>query len=163
VFAQEVLGADSLQLGLIAIICQLTSISVSFLIGKFGGRALPERGVLTAGFLVFAVYCSLTTLCGASLLVVIQALCGVAFGVCHTILPGSAGKELDDSQKLLTMGLFQTIYSIGMIAGPAITGLVIQHGNGGFGIPFALLAGVALVGAALSYTRYPTRGRRKQT
>jgi MFS family permease len=62
---------------------------------------------------------------------------------------------LDDSQKLLTMGLFQTIYSIGMIAGPAITGFVIQNGNGGFGVPFALLTGIALVGAALSYARYP--------
>jgi predicted MFS family arabinose efflux permease len=154
VFAQEELGADSLLLGLIAIVCQLASIFVSALIGKFGAHTLPERGILTAGFLIFAVYCSAMTFCGPISLVVVQALCGAACCVCNVILTGSAGRELDDSQKLLAMGVFQTIYSIGVIAGPAITGIVIQHTDGKFGVAFYLLAGTALIGAVMSHTCY---------
>ncbi|MDR1797506.1 MAG: MFS transporter [Clostridiales Family XIII bacterium] len=147
VYAQERLGAGALPLGLITIICQLAAFGTSFAIGRAKG-ALPEKRLLLAGFALFALYCALQPYSALAPLLLLQIVCGVAYSLLNVLLLASAGRELSKDQQLLAMGVFQSLYSIGMTAGPAVTGAVLERSGGHFPLVFLVLAAIALGGFA---------------
>jgi MFS family permease len=53
-----------------------------------------------------------------------QLLMGVAHGVGYPVLMGLSIRDVEESQRTTAMGLHQSIYAIGMFAGPAVTGLL---------------------------------------
>jgi predicted MFS family arabinose efflux permease len=154
VFAQEALGAGSVVLGLIAIVCQICSMVVSLVFGKLGRRKLPERGILAVAFLLTAAYCVFLPFCDLTGVILIQIVCGIGFGIGNVIPLANAGKELDDSQQILSMGIFQTIYSIGITTGPAVTGFLFDYTEGNYSVTFTALAAVAAGGAVLTLATY---------
>jgi MFS family permease len=154
VFAQEALGVGSLGLGLIAIVCQLSSVAVSLVFEKLGRRRLPERSILSISFLLIAAYCIIMPYCGPIIIIIVQIIPGVGFGIGNIIPLANAGKELDDSQQLLSMGIFQTIYSLGMAAGPAIVGFIFEYTDNNYPFTFTALAFIAVTGAILTRIMY---------
>jgi len=147
VFAQEVLHADALHLGLIALMFQISSTATSMLFGKFGGRNLPEKPILIASFSLAAFCCAIITFCNLTALIVMQAIYGIAKSTIGVILFARAGRNLSDDQQLLSMGFFQSIYGIGMTVGPVVTGFIFERSSGNFVLTFNVLMAVAVIGA----------------
>jgi len=154
VFAQEALDVGPLRLGLIAIVCQLCSAATSVVFGKLGRRRLPERGILCASFLLIAAYCALTPACGPQGIILIQVISGVGFGIGNVIPIANAGRDLDDHLHILSMGIFQTIYSIGITVGPAVTGFAFDHTKNDYVFTFMLLSIIAVGGAVVTILAY---------
>jgi MFS family permease len=155
VFAQEALHADALRLGLIALVFQAAALLTSLVMGKLGGKPLRERAILVCGFLGFAVYCVLTALCAtANLLVILQILGGICFALLNVLLFANAGRELTDKQQIFSMGIFQSLYSIGMTLGPAVSGLVFEHMGGSYLATFGHMAVIAAAGALWTFISY---------
>lgn len=59
-------------------------------------------------------------------ILVSQLLMGVAHGVGYPVLMGLSIRDVEESQRTTAMGLHQSIYAIGMFAGPALTGVLAQ-------------------------------------
>jgi MFS family permease len=155
VFGTEELGASSLQLGLIALVCQIASVAVSLVFGRLSGRRLPERKLLTIAFVLFGVYCAASPYCGdANALILLQILGGAAIAVPNVLLFANAGRELSQGQQILAMGIFQSVYSIGMTMGPVVSGIIVDAPGGGFAPMFYSLAAVSCVGALLAFALY---------
>jgi MFS family permease len=155
VFARDALGAHSLHLGLIAFICQVASVTVSLVFGRLKGRRLPERGLLIIAFACFGAYCVLSGYCtDANALVLLQILGGASVAVPNVILFSNAGRELSAAQQVLAMGIFQSVYSIGMTFGPIVSGLILDAPGGSYKLMFNALGCVAIVGAIGSLLWY---------
>jgi predicted MFS family arabinose efflux permease len=157
VFAQENLGATALELGLIGFFFQGSSAVASWILGKLGKRRLPERAILIAGFQLFAVYCILTGFCrSVSALILVQILAGVCNSSVQVILFANAGRELNDDQQIYSMGVFQSLYSIGITLGPPIAGAVFDHMGQSYLLVFCIVAVVAQAGAIWSFFSFHT-------
>ena len=150
IYAQEVLHADGVRLGMVALVFQGASILVSMLFGKFGDRNLPEKPLLASGFFVAVLCCVVMTLCGFAALIVVQVVFGIAISMINVILFARAGRNLSGDQQMLSMGLFQTIYSIGMTIGPIVSGFIFEQSNENFALTFFAIAAVALIGAVMA-------------
>jgi MFS family permease len=57
-------------------------------------------------------------------LLIIQACIGLAQGVCYPTLMGLSIKNVAISDRPTAMGLFQTLYAVGMFTGPWVSGLL---------------------------------------
>jgi len=128
------------------------------LFGKFGDRSLPEKPLLISAFSLAALCCAVITFCNLTALIVMQAIYGIAKSTIGVILFARAGRNLSDDQQLLSMGFFQSVYGIGMTAGPVVTGFIFERSGGNFALTFYVLAAVAVIGAvctALSGSRTP--------
>jgi predicted MFS family arabinose efflux permease len=155
VLGAEKLGATSVQLGLIAFVCQIASVAVSLAFGRLKGRKLPERGLLVAAFVLFGIYCAASPHCtDANMLIFIQIIGGAAIAVPNVLMFAGAGRELSKGQQLLAMGIFQSVYSIGMTVGPVVSGMIVDAPGGGFATMFYSISAVCCVGAALSLALY---------
>lgn len=158
VFAQETLGAKSLHLGVISVLCQLLSVMTSVVLGRLGKRKLPERGIMTATFLIIAAYCAFTPACSLTGVILIQIAGGIGYGIGNVIPLANAGRELGVRHQILSMGLFQTIYGLGMTTGPAVTGFLFDKTGNNYSFTFALLAVVAVAGAVITLLAYKNPG-----
>jgi predicted MFS family arabinose efflux permease len=155
VFGVEALGASSVQLGLIAFVCQIASVTVSLVFGRLKGRRLPERKLLIIAFILFGVYCAVSPLCAdANALIMLHILGGAAIAVPNVLLFANAGRELSKGQQILAMGIFQSVYSVGMTVGPVVSGFIVDAPGGGFAPMFYALAAVSCAGAALTRIFY---------
>ena len=154
VFAQEALGAGPLVLGALSILFQFCCMLISMAFGKIGRRRLPERGIMTLVFLLIAAHCVIIPFCGLAGIILIQIVAGVGFGTGNILTLANAGRELDEGQQILSMGLFQTIYSIGMLVGPAFTGVMFDQTGNNYFFTFLMLALIAVAGAVFTFIAY---------
>lgn len=155
VFAQDYLAATAFQLGLILLIPSFVSIVVSMIFGRIGKNALPERALLVFGFIVMIVYCILSFLCTNMVqFLALQALCGVSAAVIKVVLFANAGRELSADKQILSMGIFQSIYSLGIMFGPIIFGIAFDKSGESYTFTYILLAVIALIGAIVSFLMY---------
>ncbi len=54
------------------------------------------------------------------------ALVGMGMGLGYPVLMGMSIERVDDSERTIAMGLHQSIYAIGMFAGPAFSGMIAE-------------------------------------
>ena len=76
-----------------------------------------------------------------------QILTGLGGGVGYPILMGMSIQKVADEERTTAMGVFQSVYSIGMFGGPWLSGILAAR----IGIPFMLAVtavGVCLLGLA---------------
>ncbi|MDR2515739.1 MAG: MFS transporter [Christensenellaceae bacterium] len=154
VFAQESLKASGSQIGLLSLVSQALGVATSFILGKTATRRLPERELLTGCFLLLALYCVCIAFVGsASLLIALQALAGISMTATNVLLMANAGRELDGGQKALAMGVFQSVYGLGMTFGPVAAGAV--HGLvGSYPSTFLLVGAVGILAAIWAFFAY---------
>ena len=160
VYAQEALGASPFQLGLIVLVGQLAKMVISSSYGKLEKHGLTERFALTLGFLLFATYTFIApSLTSASPLIVVQVLAGVAGAFVNIVLFANSGRDFSDDQQILSMGIFQTVYSIGITFGPILTGAILDFSHANYGPPFYVLGGFGLLGAVTGAVLYRSKPR----
>jgi len=85
------------------------------------------------------------------LIYLLQALAGFSFGMAFAAFMSLSVVNTTSDEQSTRMGLFQTIYSCGMFAGPVIMGVMLQHINLSSGyILIAALSVVAAIATPLS-------------
>ena len=110
------------------------------------------RGTLLASSVVSAL--ALVAMPGAAsweLVAVLQIPAGAGRGVLTTLLLSLALRAAPPSEQATAMGVYQATYSVGMFAGPALSGAVAEWW--GIGAVFHLSAVVTIAGLALAYIR----------
>lgn len=95
-------------------------LATAFLVRRFDRRSL-----LLVGFFALA----LGAACGAvadsvSWLIAVQALLAIGYGLCYPILMGMSIERVDGPERATAMGLHQSVYALGMFAGPWLSGMI---------------------------------------
>ena len=110
---------------------------------------------MTAGFVLtalstFAIPLSKTV----PVLYVTQAFGGVGRGLIFPVLMGLSIKTVSEEKRATAMGFFQSIYALGMFAGPALSGVL--AGIVGLGGTFLITGILTSIGAlAAAYAMSP--------
>ena len=159
VYAQAALSAGAVHLGLIAMVYQFGSVITSLVFSRIGGKPLPEKNMLFLSFILIAILCGITTFCSLPILITVQFFAGINTAVVRVILFAKAGSNLSDDQQLMSMGVFQSVYSIGMTAGPAMAGFLFEYSNENNLFVFFVLAGFGVAGAILTLVGFKPHER----
>ncbi|MGQ9694105.1 MAG: MFS transporter [Thermodesulfobacteriota bacterium] len=140
--AQQI-GASKGQLGILLFCYQLpntaaTLLSGTYLLGYFSQPLLIFSGFISiAGSLII-----LPLISQINILYGIQALNGFGVGLAFPLLMTLALRAVAPGQQATAMGFFQSLYALGMTAGPIISGLLAQQW--GLNIVFLINALLAL-------------------
>lgn len=134
------LGATDGQLGLLTTAVQVAKAIPMFALSVYG-KPQNSRLATAAGLaLIAAPLCVFPFLTRFTLLVACQAVIGLGVGIVFPMLMGLALQAVEPEARASAMGVFQSIYALGMTLGPAI--------SGGFARSWGI-TGVYLTNAAL--------------
>jgi len=89
----------------------------------------------------------------------LQAVAGVAYGMAFTFLMSIVLEGAKPQEKTTRMGFFQSLYSVGVFAGPLLLGLLVDRASETTG--FAVWGALSVLGGALTVRML--RGRRQST
>ncbi len=157
-WAQEILRADIAHLGLLSTMHLLPNVLVSYLAARYVVPRLGKGAVCAIGFLCMASSCVLMPMTTAFWqMLCLQAMCGIGLGCIAPILLAHCIRDIPAERRGIGMGIYQSLYSIGMFAGPTLAGVLVQafsstSGGARFGYQcnFWVMGGVGLVAALLS-------------
>jgi MFS family permease len=144
------LGASDTQLGILTTAVQVAKAVPMFMLGV-RGQPRDSRLATVVGLSAIAaplfVFPFLTQF---SLLVVCQAIMGVGVGMVFPVLMGLALQAVAPEARASAMGVFQSIYALGMTLGPAISGVFARNwGIVGVYLTNGALLVLAIAAAAL--------------
>ena len=149
------LGATGPQLGAFAMLYSVGCISGSTFIATPAAHALGERRLLSGAFLILTAYCLCIPLLGTPrFFYPLQLGCGFGSGILTSSLMAFAVKGVEPGRRTTAMGFYQSIYCIGMTAGPVLMGMLIDHASKG--AAFLAVAGATLACALLIPLVYRT-------
>ena len=150
VYAENI-GASKADLGLLT-----TLFFAATTVGALGMGPLMERfgsgRTLGVGMAVLGLATVFTPFTGALLpLAVVQVVTGIARGITQPALMALAIQDVAPAERATAMGVYQALYSIGMFAGPPISGAIADA----VGLPsvFAVAGAVCLAGGFWSILR----------
>lgn len=96
----------------------LGNLAATAIVGRIGARRL-----VILSFLLLSVGIGVAALASSlSLLFVSQFCIGLSMGVSYPVLMGMSIRYVEDAERTTAMGLFQSVYAIGMFSGPWISG-----------------------------------------
>lgn len=151
------LGASKSGLTFLSVCFMAPHAITAILSGKVFAPRFGPWNTAMAGFFLSAV-CTLSIpfMPGFAALCVTQAVNGFAQGLHLPLLLGLAIQEIEPAKRATAMGFYQSVYALGMFAGPFMAGWL----NEGFGLAagFYLGGGIALFASAL--TLFWSRDRR---
>ncbi|MBC8444549.1 MAG: MFS transporter [Chloroflexi bacterium] len=117
------LGASDAQLGILTTAVQVAKAIPMFLLSvrrrPQDGRTMAVLGLALVTLPLF-IFPFLTRF---ALLVACQAVMGLGIGIAFPVMMGLALQAVEPEARASAMGVFQSIYAIGMTLGPAISGL----------------------------------------
>ncbi|CAM3949462.1 MFS transporter [Cohnella lubricantis] len=151
------LGASESQLTLLVIAFMVPHAALSLSTGRWLAPRFGSRAVIAAGFLLSAA-CTAAIPYSPSLpwLLVTQAFNGAAQALYLPLLLGLAIRDTPSAERATAMGFYQSVYSIGMFAGPYLAGWL--NDAGGLKAGFLFGAAIGVVSAALAWLRAPREG-----
>ena len=123
ILARQLGASDVIQSALVTMVLglsMLSSLLVTAIIDSVGARRLVYLSivVLGAGIGMAALASSVV------MIFVAQFGIGLGVGISYPVFMGWSIRHVDDSQRTTAMGLFQSVYAVGMFAGPWISGLL---------------------------------------
>lgn len=122
IYAKE-LGVDNAGLGMLMSVWQGVYALFSFASGPLGMR-LGTRWSVALGLLLSTLGVALTPLTGSIVpLALLRALHGAGVGIMSPVAMAGAVSAVAPEKRGAAMGFFQSIYAIGMVAGPAVSGV----------------------------------------
>lgn len=144
------LGASKAALGWLSFVSAVPIALSSLASGTWLNRRFTERQMVLSGFALTAVTtAAIPLLPSLGALFVTQALGGFGRGMAFSVLMGLAIKTVPQEKRATAMGFFQSIYALGMFAGPVLAGVVAEWS--GLGGAFAAATVATLAGALLAY------------
>ncbi|AFA47974.1 MFS transporter [Acetobacterium woodii] len=121
------IGANGFQIGVITSLFSIGSILISF-IGTNGANKLGSKNMIWISFLLIAVYCAgISVSSSVWIFFPLQFLCGIGGGMLASTLMGMVIKNVDMERKSTAMGVYQSIYGVGMTLGPILMGFLVQY------------------------------------
>lgn len=149
VFAQSHLNASESQLGYLTFAYTLPNAVSSLLAGKYLSQKYGERILIVAGFILMGIFTLLVPLTkNISALIFTQALMGFGNGLAFPMLMGLSIKYVPSEKRSTAMGIFQSIYGLGMFLGPVIMGVISDMS--GLNISFVIMGSIGLITAVIS-------------
>jgi MFS family permease len=116
------LGASDAQLGILTTAVQVAK-AIPMLALGLRGRPRSGRWMTVIGLsLIAAPLFVFPVLTRFHLLVVCQAVIGLGVGIAFPVLMGLALQSVEPEARASAMGVFQSVYAIGMTLGPVISG-----------------------------------------
>ena len=149
------LGADDVVKSMLVATNIVALILGNLILTTLAKRTKPVH-LLIASFGLFTVGVAGTALTlRLSWLFLLQGLLGLAHGIGYPTLIGLTIREVEPGRRATAMGLHQTVYALGMFAGPGLSGLLAELA--GIRSTFAVIAGCCLVSSSVLIWRL-TRG-----
>lgn len=142
------IGANNLEIGMIATIATIPMIFSTLTSGTFISIKLGEIKSIAFGFILMAVSCLLIPFCKTVIwLYIIQLFEGFGSGLSFSLLMSLSIKDVSLEYRATVMGFFQATYGLGMFFGPVMIG-VISDLSGLLG-GFLATSAVGILGAIL--------------
>jgi MFS family permease len=139
------LGVNDAGLGLLSTLGVL-AVTGATLIGSRVADRIGDREVIALGMLLSGIGTLFVPLTQSFWpLVVTQVVAGFGRGVCNPTLMSLSIRSLPAHERGTGMGVFQALYSIGMVAGPPISGAVADR----LGLPSVFVLTATLCGVAV--------------
>jgi len=111
---------QSILVTLHLVMLALGNLATSSVVSRVGARRLVYMsfGLLSIGIGIAALAPSLWVL------FVAQACLGLSLGVGYPVLMGLSIQNVADTERTTAMGLYQSVYAIGMFGGPWLSGII---------------------------------------
>ncbi len=121
--AKNLGAADSMVSNLTVV--HLAVFTPAVLAAAFLVKRFDKRPLLIVSFVALA----LGAACGAvansiAWLLAVQVLVGIGYGLCYPILMGMSIEQVDGAERATAMGVHQSVYALGMFAGPWLSGII---------------------------------------
>lgn len=142
------LGADNFTLGLSATLISLTAMLTSYTAGpvlakKLGGKRTLCINMALLALTLILIPCAKTP----AAILVLMAFTGLARGVVITLCNAKAVANTDMRLRSTAVSFFQSVYGIGITAGPVLAGAVAQKSS--LDTAFLLVGAVAAAGTVM--------------
>lgn len=149
------LGASSALISSLTVI-HLAAFAPSTFLAAMLVKRYPVRPLLLFSFAITAAGVACAMGGSTAWLVAAQVLSGIGYGMGYPILLGMGIERVDNHERTTAMGLHQSMYAIGMFAGPWLSGILAVA----FGMPamFAITAAGAL-GIGIAGSLVATRNK----
>lgn len=149
-------GISGFGLSLVAIAFYVAGVAGSTAFSKGLFSRMRERTFMALGFAVLAAYCAMLPLCTSlAAIILAQLVGGVGRTLLYTHLMAVSPAKVSAEQKTTAMGVFQSIYSLGMTMGPVVMGWLLDSTGANYTIAFLCVAAFAVAGAVWSLVSWP--------
>ena len=143
-YAKEI-GATNRQLGLMSVFLNSASVIVSFWLSSAAGQKISDRKKLTAALIFLGISCFVVPNCTDIIgLYAAQIFSGLGRSITLSLTMAMALRDILPQSKSTAMGIYQSVYSIGMTVGPIFMGSALDL-TGGYKLPFYLAGVFALL------------------
>lgn len=143
------IGATPAQLSYINVAILAPSIAVSLLMGKIILKYIKAEWLVIIGLMFTALYCAFLPFTETiRQLYMLQILAGVANTFVFSLLMGLCVRDILPENRGAAMGFYQAMYSIGMVMGPIIMGVITDYFSLQMGFHFMSGLSVMLIIAA---------------
>ena len=140
-------GASGFALSLVAIAFYVAGTAASAVYGKGVFSRVSDRAFMAAGFGVFALYCLMLPLCrNVWMILLAQLVGGMSRTLRYTQQMALCTQTVEPGQKTTAVGVFQSIYSLGMTLGPVVMGWMLEWTASDYPTAFACISVFAFAG-----------------
>lgn len=118
------MGAGNVQISLLVTV-HIVFIILGSLIASRHARLVKGRGMLTISFVLMAAGIGLAAIAPSLVWIfAAQVIHGLSIGLSYPVLMGLAIENVPPEERSTAMGLHQSIYAIGLFAGPWVSGIL---------------------------------------
>ena len=151
-------GASGFVLSLVSIAFYVAGTAASAIYGKGAFKRMNDRTFLAMGFGTFALYCLALPLCKSVWMILLaQLLGGMSRTLLYTQTMALCTAKVEPQHKTTAVGVFQSIYSLGMTVGPVVMGWVLQFTGNDYPTAFACISVFAIGGALWALLAWPKK------
>ncbi len=165
-WAKAMFAVDATQLALLSTAQLLPNILFSWLCGTFTAPRLGTRNTCALGFSLLALgTLGMPFTTSFTQMLLLQAVFGTGVGCVAPMLLSLCIRDIPPNRHGIAMGLYQSLYGLGMFAGPVLAGALVQAAspvvNGvtqltvGYRANFFAMAAVGALAVALCFVFLP--------
>lgn len=149
-------GASGFVLSLVAIAFYVAGTAASAVYSKGVFSRMSDRAFMAMGFGLFALYCLMLPLCRSVWMILLaQLLGGMSRTLLYTQQMAMCTATIAPEKKTTAVGVFQSIYSLGMTVGPVVMGWMLDLTANDYPMAFACISVFAIAGVIWSVIALP--------
>lgn len=149
-------GAGGFLLSLVAVAFYVAGTAASAVYSRGVFSRMSNRAFFAMGFGLLALYCLALPLCTRVWMILLaQLLGGASRTLLYTQLMALCPARVEPGQKTTAVGVFQSIYSLGMTLGPVVMGWLLDATGSSYPTAFACVSAFAVAGVVWSLVAWP--------